>query len=112
MNAKEIYDFLMDSGMTSSGACGLMGNLYTESGLKFNALERLCRQRLREAGKGDWTDEAYTAAVGLAEAVMGAGLTGYLSLAKSDHRQGGITYDSAQAKQFKQEDGSQESPGI
>ena len=53
-----------------------------------------------------------TAAVGLAEAVMGAGLTGYLSLAKSDHRQGGITYDSDQAKQFKQEDESQESPGI
>lgn len=33
-----------------------------------------------------------TAAVGLAEAVIGTGLAGYLSLCKSDHKEGGITY--------------------
>lgn len=33
-----------------------------------------------------------TAAVGLGEAVIGTGVTGYLSLCKSDHKEGGITY--------------------
>lgn len=41
-----------------------------------------------------------TAAVGLAEAVIGAGLTGYLNLCKSDHSEGGITFESAKAKGF------------
>lgn len=41
-----------------------------------------------------------TAAIGIAEAVMGTGLAGYLSLCKSDHKAGGITYDSAKAKNF------------
>ena len=41
-----------------------------------------------------------TAAVGLAEAVIGAGLTGYLNLCKSDHSEGGITYEAAKAKGF------------
>ena len=45
-----------------------------------------------------------TAAVGLAEAVIGAGLTGYLNLCKSDHSEGGITYESAKAKGFQQSD--------
>lgn len=62
MNAKEIYDFLVDSDMTPAGACGMMGNLYAESGLKFNVLERLCIQRYKERGI-IYTDESYTAAV-------------------------------------------------
>lgn len=41
-----------------------------------------------------------TAAVGLAEAVIAAGLTGYLGLCKSDHSEGGITYEAAKAKGF------------
>lgn len=45
-----------------------------------------------------------TAGVGLAETVMGAGLTGYLSLAKSDHSEGGITYEKAKAKNFSEEE--------
>ena len=52
-----------------------------------------------------------TAAVGLAEAVIGAGLTGYLSLCKKDHSEGGITFESAKAKGFSQ-GGSEDSPGI
>ena len=50
-----------------------------------------------------------TAAVGLAEAVIAAGLSGYLSLAKSDHSEGGITYEAAKAKGFND---SSESPPI
>ena len=50
-----------------------------------------------------------TAAVGLAEAVIGAGVSGYLSLAKSDHSEGGITYESAKVKGFND---SSESPPI
>ena len=41
-----------------------------------------------------------TAAVGLAEAVIAAGLSGYLSLAKSDHSEGGITFEAARASGF------------
>ena len=52
-----------------------------------------------------------TAAVGLAEAVIGAGVTGYLNLCKSDHSEGGITYESAKAKGFQQGD-SLDSPKI
>lgn len=46
-----------------------------------------------------------TAAVGLAEAVIGLGLNGYLSLAKADHKGpdgAGITYAKAQANGFKE----------
>lgn len=63
MDARGIYEKLTAAGATPAGACGLMGNLYAESGLRFNALENLCRIRLREYGKGEWSDEAYTAAV-------------------------------------------------
>jgi len=54
--------------------------------------------------KHDYTATAawLTAAVGLAEAVIGAGLAGYLSLAKSDHRDGGITMEAAKANGFKE----------
>lgn len=54
-----------------------------------------------------------TAAVGLAEAVIGAGVAGYLSLAKSDHKEGGITFESAKAKGFEPTgESSNESPPI
>lgn len=51
-----------------------------------------------------------TAAVGLAEAVIGLGLNSYMSLAKSDHKEGGITFEAAKAKGF--EIPSENSPPI
>lgn len=45
-----------------------------------------------------------TAAVGLAEVVIGTGLQGYLSLCKVDHKEGGITFEKAKAKNFTDED--------
>ena len=41
-----------------------------------------------------------TAATGVGEAVIIAGANGYLSLAKSDHKKGGITFESAKARNF------------
>lgn len=68
MTEKQIFDFLVNAGMTEYGAAGTMGNLQAESGLKPNNLENLCEQRLRENGILDangkaYTDETYTAAV-------------------------------------------------
>lgn len=51
-----------------------------------------------------------TAAIGIAEAIMGTGLAGYLSLCKSDHQAGGITYEAAKAKNF--DEGNIDSPAI
>lgn len=44
-----------------------------------------------------------TAAVGLAEAVIGTGLTGYLSLCRVEHSAGGITYEAAKAKNYEED---------
>lgn len=41
-----------------------------------------------------------TAAVGVGEAIIIAGCGYYFSLAKSDHKEGGITFESAKAKGF------------
>lgn len=41
-----------------------------------------------------------TAAVGLAEVVIGLGAKCYFDLAKSDHKEGGITFEAAKAKGF------------
>ena len=51
-----------------------------------------------------------TAAVGLAEAVIGLGAKCYYDLAKSDHSEGGITFESAKAKGFTE--GENASPPI
>ena len=51
------------------------------------------------AGTAAWL----TAAVGLAEAVIGAGLSGYLSLCKKDHAEGGITFEAAKSHGFKED---------
>ena len=53
-----------------------------------------------------------TAATGVGEAVIIADANGYLSLAKSDHKRGGITFESAKAKDFQQDDDSIDSPAI
>ena len=52
--------------------------------------------------KGGYTAAAawLTAATGVGEAVIIAGANGYFSLAKSDHKKGGITFESAKARNF------------
>jgi hypothetical protein len=52
--------------------------------------------------KGGYTATAawLTAATGVGEAVIIAGANGYLGLAKSDHKRGGITFEAAKAKDF------------
>lgn len=44
-----------------------------------------------------------TAAIGLSQALMIAGISGYASVAKSDHKEGGITYAAAAAHNFEEE---------
>lgn len=53
-----------------------------------------------------------TAMVGLPWTAHGVVCSGYLSMAKSDHRRGGITYDAAKAANFIQDAGSDNSPMI
>ena len=54
-----------------------------------------------------------TAATGVGEAVIIAGANGYLSLAKSDHKRGGITFESAKANNFViSDEESKDSPAI
>ena len=60
---KRAYKKFIAAGMTSEGACGLIGNLEAESdGFVPNRVEYLCLQRLKENGKV-YTHESYTAAV-------------------------------------------------
>ena len=53
-----------------------------------------------------------TAMVGLPWTAHGVVCSGYLSMAKSDHRCGGITYDAAKAADFVQHEDSEDSPRI
>lgn len=64
--------------------------------------------------RGGYTATAawLTAAVGLAEAVIGVGAQCYFNLAKSDHREGGITFEAAKAAGFKTEPTYTDSPPI
>ena len=59
MNEKKIYDYLVKSGLTPAGACGLMGNLYAESGMKSVCLELLCIKRYKERRGITYTSESY-----------------------------------------------------
>lgn len=60
---KKAYKCFITAGMTSAGACGLIGNLEAESdGFYSNRVEYLCIKRLKENGKA-YTSESYTAAV-------------------------------------------------
>lgn len=47
---KFVWDYFKGKGLTDYGIAGLMGNLYAESGLRSNALERLCIKRYAELG--------------------------------------------------------------
>lgn len=61
--AKKAYKAYTDFGLTPAGACGLMGNQYSESaGFLANRLEFLCVKRYKEKGK-TYTDATYTQAV-------------------------------------------------
>ena len=53
-----------------------------------------------------------SAMVGLPWTAHGVVCSCYLSMAKSDHRRGGITYESAKAAGFGQDSGSENSPAI
>lgn len=53
MSAETIYAALIKAGLTPASACGLMGNMYAESGLKANIAQR---------GMTSLSDEQYTAA--------------------------------------------------
>lgn len=57
LNAKEIYKFFKDKGLTDEGVSGLMGNLQAESGLRSNNLQNSFENKLGV------NDESYTAAV-------------------------------------------------
>ena len=59
---RQCWQHLLKAGATKEGAAGLMGNLYSESGIIPIRVETLCLQRLREAGKL-YTDATYTAFV-------------------------------------------------
>lgn len=60
---KQAYAKFRQAGMTSAGACGLIGNLEAESdGFYPNRVEYICLQRLREHGK-TYTDASYTKAI-------------------------------------------------
>ena len=53
-----------------------------------------------------------TAAVGLAEAVIGLGAKCYFDLAKSDHSEGGITFETARAQGFAKNETAGSSPPV
>lgn len=59
---KFVWDYFKSKGLTDYGIAGLMGNLYAESGLRSNTLERLCIKRYEELGI-NFTDELYTRSV-------------------------------------------------
>lgn len=62
-NEQRLWKWLREAGLTEEGAAGLIGNLYAESGLDPGKCEKLCLNRLKEAGAGEYTSESYTAAV-------------------------------------------------
>ena len=53
-----------------------------------------------------------TAGVGVGEAIIIAGCNAYFKLCVSDHSEGGITFEAAKAKGFKQENEYTDSPPI
>lgn len=57
-----IWNFFKAKGLSDYGIAGLMGNLYAESGLRSNTLERLCIKRYAELGI-QFTDELYTISI-------------------------------------------------
>ena len=58
-NTDVLFSSLMAAGCTIYGACGVMGNIYAESGMNPRNLENLCEKRLNYK----YTDDTYTEAV-------------------------------------------------
>lgn len=89
MTEKQIYDFFIRNGLSPAGACGLMGNLYAESGFKSNNLQNSYEKKFNV------TDDGYTAAVdgglypGFATDKAGYGLAQWTS---SGRKQALLTY--------------------
>ena len=54
MTEKEIFQYFIKAGLSQAGTAGLMGNLYAESGLRFNNLQNIFEKKL------GLTDEQYT----------------------------------------------------
>ena len=62
--AEKAYKYFRKVGMTKAGACGLMGNIYSESaGFLANRVEFLCIKRIKEYWGETYTHETYTEAV-------------------------------------------------
>jgi len=57
MTNSEIYSWFLNKGLTSEGVCGLLGNLYAESGIRSNNLQNSYENKL------GYNDETYTDAV-------------------------------------------------
>ena len=100
---KFIWDYFKRKGLTDYGIAGLMGNLYAESGLRSNTLERLCIKRYAELGI-NFTDELYTisvdnGAISKAEFLSPMGKHYGYGLAQwtTDGRKGGL-YDYIKSK--------------
>ena len=75
-------------------------------------LAQECLFLMYYAIKSGYTQTAawLTAAVAMAQAVIGTGVTGYFSIVKVDHKEGGITFETAKANSFTEE--NTESPNI
>lgn len=100
---KFVWDYFKGKGLTDYGIAGLMGNLYAESGLRSNTLERLCIKRYSELGI-NFTDELYTrsvdnGAISKAEFLSPMGKHYGYGLAQwtTDGRKGGL-YDYIKSK--------------
>lgn len=62
--AEKAYKRFIEAGVTKAGACGLMGNIYSESaGFLANRVEFLCIKRIKEYWGTTYTDDTYTEAV-------------------------------------------------
>ncbi len=60
---EKVWNYLKGKGLSDYACAGFLGNFYAESGIIFNRVEILCLKRLRENGKGNYTDASYTQAV-------------------------------------------------
>lgn len=70
MSAKEIYNRLCAAGLTVEGACGLMGNMQAESGMRANIAQR----GMTSLSDDDYTASADMGAIDFAHDAVGYGL--------------------------------------
>lgn len=70
MSIKSIYDALRAAGMTAEGACGLMGNMKAESGMKANIAQR----GMTSLSDAEYTNRADTGMLDFVHDSVGYGL--------------------------------------